>query len=147
MMINRRTFIKSSCVACASGMLFSELMSSCAPALPTFKTAIEGKSISVPVTYFAASNVAIVRDNMAEYDILVVKKSEEQFDAIYMRCSHRENPLTATPTGLHCSAHGSSFDLNGQVTKEPATAPLQKFPTEFDRTNGTISINIQSLKL
>jgi cytochrome b6-f complex iron-sulfur subunit len=84
---------------------------------------------------------------LAEYDILLVKKSEELFDAIYMRCSHRENPLTATATGLHCSAHGSSFDLNGQVMKEPATAPLQKFPTEFDKTTGTISINIQSLKL
>ncbi|HEX8059533.1 MAG TPA: Rieske (2Fe-2S) protein [Cyclobacteriaceae bacterium] len=146
-MINRRAFIKSSCVACASGLFLSEMMSSCAPALPTFKTAIEGKNISVPITYFETSNVAIVRDNMAEYDILVVKKSEELFDAIYMKCSHRENSLTATATGLHCSAHGSSFNLDGQVTKEPATSPLQKFPTEFDKATGIVSINIQSLKL
>ncbi len=144
-MINRRTFIKSSCVVCATGVLSQ--LTSCAPALPTFKTTISGKTINVPLTYFAESNVAIVRDNQAEYDILLVKKSEELFDAIYMRCSHRENPLTATNTGLFCSSHGSTFTLDGQVTKEPATDPLQKFPTEFDRANGIISINIQSLKL
>jgi cytochrome b6-f complex iron-sulfur subunit len=143
--INRRTFIKSSCAACATGLLSQ--LTSCAPALPTFRTKIEGKTIDVPITAFETSNVAIVRDNQAEYDILLVKKPGEVFDAIYMKCSHRENPLTATPTGLHCSAHGSSFDLNGQVTKEPATAPLERFPTRFDKATGTISINITSLQL
>lgn len=144
-MVNRRTFIKSSCVVCATGLLSQ--LTSCAPALPTFKTKISGQTITVPLTYFETSNVAIVRDNLAEYDILLVKKSEELFEAIYMKCSHRENPLTATTTGLYCSAHGSVFDLDGQVKKEPATNPLEKFPTEFDRSTGTISINIQSLKL
>jgi nitrite reductase/ring-hydroxylating ferredoxin subunit len=101
----------------------------------------------VPVSFFETSNLAIVRDNQAEFDILLVKKSEDLFEAIYMKCSHRENPLTATETGLYCSAHGSIFDLDGNVKKEPATAPLQKFPVDFDRTQGLVSINIQSLKL
>jgi len=144
-MVNRRTFIKTSCVVCATGLISQ--LTSCAPALPTFKTKIAGPSINVPLSFFETSNLAIVRDNQAEYDILLVKKGEELFDAIYMKCSHRENPLTATETGLHCSAHGSIFDLDGNVKKEPATAPLQKFPVVFDRTQGLISINIQSLKL
>lgn len=144
-MVNRRTFIKTSCVVCATGLLSQ--LTACAPALPTFKTKIAGSSINVPLTFFETSNLAIVRDNQAEFDILLVKKSEELFEAIYMKCSHRENPLTATETGLYCSAHGSIFDLDGNVKKEPATAPLQKFPVDFDRTQGLISINIQSLKL
>lgn len=144
-MVNRRTFIKTSCVICASGVLSQ--LNSCAPALPTFKTKITGKTISVPVTFFDASNVAIVRDGQAEFDILLVKKSEELFEALYMKCSHRENPLTATETGLYCSAHGSVFDLDGKVKKEPATEPLQKFPVDLDRVQGLISINIQSLNL
>jgi cytochrome b6-f complex iron-sulfur subunit len=130
---------------CATGLLSQ--LSSCAPALPTFKTKIAGQSISVPLSFFETSNLAIVRDNQAEFDILLVKKNEELFEAIYMKCSHRENPLTATETGLYCSAHGSIFDLDGNVKKEPAIAPLQKFPVDFDRTQGLISINIQSLKL
>jgi nitrite reductase/ring-hydroxylating ferredoxin subunit len=130
---------------CATGLLSQ--LNSCAPALPTFKTKISGQSINVPISFFETSNLAIVRDNQAEFDILLVKKNEELFEAIYMKCSHRENPLTATETGLYCSAHGSVFDLDGNVKKEPATAPLQKFPVDFDRTQGLISINIQSLKL
>jgi len=130
---------------CATGML-SQLMS-CAPALPTFKTKIAGKSIDVPLASFETSNVAIVRDNQAEYDILLVKKSPEVFEAVYMKCSHRETSLTATETGLYCSAHGSIFGLDGSVKKEPATSPLQKFPTTFDSATGIISINIQSLNL
>jgi len=63
------------------------------------------------------------------YDILLVKKSTEEYLAIYMKCSHQENPVTATTTGLFCSSHGSRFDLDGNVTKEPATAPLKKFKT------------------
>jgi len=132
-------------VVCAAGLLSQ--LNSCAPALPTFKTKIAGPSINVPSSVFETSNLAIVRDNQAEYDILLIKKNEDLFEAIYMKCSHRENPLTATETGLYCSAHGSSFDLDGNVKKEPATAPLQKFPVDFDRTQGLISINIQSLKL
>ena len=130
---------------CATGLLSQ--LTSCAPALPTFKTKISGQLITVPLTYFEASNVAIVRDSQAEYDILLVKKPGDVFEALYMRCTHRENQLTATQTGLYCSAHGSVFDLDGQVKKEPATSPLQKFPVDFDKANGIISINIQSLNL
>lgn len=144
-MVNRRTFIRSSCGFCAAGLLSQ--LTSCAPALPTFKTKITGQTITVPITFFETSNVAIVRDNQAEYDILLVKKSDDVFEAVYMKCSHRENSLTATTTGLYCSAHGSVFDLDGQVKKEPATSPLQKFPAELDRSNNTVSINIQSLQL
>ena len=130
---------------CATGLLSQ--LTSCAPALPTYKTTIAGETIDVPLTYFETSNVAIIRDNQAEYDILLVKKTEDNFEAIYMKCSHRENPLTATPTGLYCSAHGSVFDLDGQVKKEPAINPLQKFPADLNRATGIISINIQSLQL
>lgn len=144
-MVSRRTFIKSSCVVCATGLLSQ--LTSCAPALPTYKTRISGKTIDVPLTFFETSDLAIVRDNQAEYDILLVKKSPEVFEAVYMKCSHRENALTATSTGLHCNAHGSTFGLDGSVKKEPATAPLQKFPVEFDRDKGLVSINIQSLNL
>jgi Rieske Fe-S protein len=59
-----------------------------------------------------------------------------------MKCTHQENALTATPEGLHCSAHGSSFDLEGRVTKEPALAPLQRFAVKLE--NDHLSINLKS---
>ena len=143
--MERRSFIKSSCLLCAGvaalGLTAVEL-SSCAPALPTFKTSFTGNRVAVPVSSFVESNLLIVRDLQVEFDILLVKKSAEEYRAIYMKCSHQSNPVTATNTGLYCSSHGSSFDLDGNVTKEPATAPLQKFRTEISNENVIIFLNL-----
>jgi len=75
------------------------------------------------------------------YDILLVKKSELEYNAIYMKCSHRENFVSATKTGLYCSEHGSTFDLDGNVTKEPALKPLKKFKTVLNNNSITIDLN------
>jgi Rieske Fe-S protein len=59
-----------------------------------------------------------------------------------MKCTHQDNPLTATQTGFFCSAHGSTFDLKGNVTKEPALRPLKKYTTEIKESS--ILINTKS---
>jgi Rieske Fe-S protein len=145
MKMDRRQFIKNSCTACAgfaaSGILFSPL-TSCTPAFPVYKTKLNQDQVQVPLTSFETSNLVIVRDLQVDFDILLVKKSAEEYNAIYMKCSHQANPLTATSSGLFCSAHGSSFDLDGNVKTEPATAPLQKFKTELN--NNTLTINLKS---
>jgi cytochrome b6-f complex iron-sulfur subunit len=144
MNIDRRQFIKSSCSACigiaATGFLSSAL-SSCAPAFPVFKAKFDKGLIQVPVTSFETSNLIIVRDLQMDFDILLVKKSAADYQALYMKCSHQANPLTATSSGLFCSAHGSSFDLDGNVRTEPANGPLQKFKTELN--DNIITINFK----
>lgn len=130
-MKTRRAFLRDTCTACLGtafmGLTFSQL-TSCA-SLPVYKTNLSGKSVSVPFTSFAESRLVIVRDMQVAYDILVVKKSDSDYSALYLKCTHQENPLTATETGLFCSAHGSRFDLDGNVLKEPALQPLKKFKT------------------
>ncbi len=144
MNIDRRQFIKSSCNAClgaaATGLLLSQL-TSCAPAFPVYKAKFGKGIIEVPVSSFETSNLVIVRDLQMDFDILLVKKSAEDYQALDMKCSHQANPLTATSSGLFCSAHGSSFDLNGNVRTEPATGPLQKFNTELN--DNTITIHFK----
>jgi cytochrome b6-f complex iron-sulfur subunit len=43
---------------------------------------------------------------------------------------------------LYCSAHGSTFDLQGNVTHEPASRPLKQYRTE--KVNNEIIIYLQS---
>jgi Rieske Fe-S protein len=142
-MKTRREFLKDSCTACLGtaflGLTFSTL-SSCS-SLPIYKTDLSKKRVDVPLTNFAESNLVIVRDVQVPYDILLVKKSEQEYTAIYMKCTHRENPVTATKSGLFCSEHGSAFDLDGKVTKEPATEPLKKFKTELADSHISIDLN------
>lgn len=142
-MKTRREFLKDTCTACLGtaflGFTFSQL-TSCS-SLPIYKTNLNQKTVNVPLTNFAESNVVIVRDLQVPYDILLVKKSDQQYNAIYMKCSHQENPVTATKTGLYCSSHGSTFDLDGNVTKEPAAFPLKKFKTEILDNQLSIDLN------
>lgn len=143
-MQSRRNFIKQSCTLCASiagmGILTSQL-SSCT-ALPMCKGDICKGVISVPIISFTDKNkIVIVRNKQLDYDILLVKLTDDKYEALLMKCTHQDNPLTANQNGLFCSAHGSTFDLNGMVTKEPALNPLKKFKTKVN--NSSIEIVLE----
>jgi Rieske Fe-S protein len=143
-MQNRRDFIKRSCGLCLSitglGLVSSQL-SGCAP-LPIYKGEASKNIISVPIVSFNDKNkIIIVRSEQLEFDILLVKISDSNYNALQMKCTHQDNALTANPNGLTCSAHGSTFDLEGNVTKEPALSPLKKFKTEINNSFVQISIN------
>lgn len=109
-----------------SGML--SMLESCAP-LPVFKPGEEAQVLKVPKKKFLESNLVLVRVAWLPYDVLLVKKSETEYKAIYMKCSHQDQILVASKSGFFCSAHGSTFDLDGNVTKEPAINPLTTFNT------------------
>jgi len=136
--MERRDFIKTSCVTCAGIIGASSLMSllnSCAP-LPVVKTSSKENAMLVPEASFIENkNMVIVKNPELEFDILLIKKKDNSYSALYMQCTHQNQPLTANKTGLFCSAHGSSFDLEGNVITEPATAPLRKFKTEVTESN------------
>ena len=141
-MQDRRAFLKQSCGLCFGlvglGALATQL-TSCA-ALPVVKADSNNGQFTVPLTSFTEkSKVVIVRNPQLEYDIAVVKNSDSDYTALQMKCTHQDNALTVTQTGLYCASHGSSFDLRGNVTQEPALAPLKKYKTEL--TNTSIIIN------
>lgn len=134
-MQNRRSFIKQSCTLCMSvigiGAVVTQL-SSCAPMI-VFKGEVQRKKISVPFSAFTEfNNMLIVRNDQLSFDILLIKKLDGTFTALEMKCSHQDNPLTANKTGLFCASHGSSFDFDGKVLKEPALLPIRKYNVEIE---------------
>src|SRR6218665_3569464 len=140
-MQDRREFLKQSCTFCIGlvglGTLATQL-SSCA-SLPVLRTDASNGQLNVPLTSFTdKSKVVIVRNAQLEYDIALVKNSDTDYSALQMKCTHQDNALTVTQSGLYCASHGSSFDLHGNVTQEPALAPLKKYKTEI--TNSSILI-------
>ena len=129
-MESRREFIKKSCLACASvagAGIMSSLLSSCSK-LPVYSASIDNNIIKVPFSSFVeGQNMVLVRNKQLEYDILLLKTPDFSYKALYMKCTHQPNSLVANSTGIHCNIHGSSFDLDGNVLKEPALLPLKKF--------------------
>ena len=144
-MQDRRAFLKQSCTLCAGivglGALASQL-SSCST-MSVVKTEINNGMISVPMSSFTdTKKVVVVRNAQLEFDIALVKNSNSDYTALQMKCTHQDNALSVTETGLFCASHGSAFDLKGNVTQEPAQTALKKYSTELN--DSFILINTKS---
>lgn len=142
--MNRKDFLSKSCLTCA-GIVFGGSMlstlSSCSP-LPVFKTIASNKLIEVDFMNFSPEkNQLVVKCKGMDFDILLIKKKDGSFNALYMMCTHERQPLGATNKGLYCSSHGSAFDLEGNVTIQPATKSLTKFQTTVINQKVIINLN------
>ena len=58
--------------------------------------------------------------------VLFVRYDDEIIKAFCANCSHQKTLLEYNPETkqLHCTKHGSNFDLEGQVLNGPAEAPV-----------------------
>jgi nitrite reductase/ring-hydroxylating ferredoxin subunit len=139
----RRDFIKSGCGYCAglaAVSVLGSLLEGCTPSDLIFKTQRMDGIINVPLLNMEGKKYLIVREPQLEYDLLLVKDNEIGFHTLAMQCTHRQQPLVVTSTGLTCNEHGSRFDLEGKVLQDPATRPLAKFTTELRETNIVIHL-------
>jgi len=134
--MERRKFIKDTCLVCASiiasGMV-SPLFSACSPLTILKITPNEGK-IVFSIDKFTDENKMIILKNFdaLDFDIAVVKYDNSFYKAFELQCTHQPNVrLAATDTGFVCHEHGSRFNLNGQVTQAPARKPLKEFNLEL----------------
>lgn len=142
-MNNRRSFLKNSCAFClavAGGSAIVTLLDSCKTSSAVFQAEMHQKTMLIPLLQMQDKQLQVIRNKNLEYDILLVKEGEQNFHALEMKCTHQQNPLVVTGTGLLCNLHGSRFDLDGNVTKEPATKPLKRYNVTVEDNNIVIYI-------
>jgi Rieske Fe-S protein len=142
--MERRDFIKSGCGFCAGLAAFSvlaPLLEGCAPSDLIFKTQRQDGMITVPLLNMEGKKYLVVREPQLAYDLLLVKDNDMDFHTLAMECTHRQQALVVTSTGLTCNEHGSRFDLDGKVLQDPATRPLKKFSTELREKNIVIRLS------
>lgn len=128
--MKRRDFIEKSCLACGNILLMSAVASflaGCASTATLYKGKFENDNLHIPISSFAENGRVIVRSPQRSFDILVLKKAEDKYLALELKCTHQDQPLSVTNSGMFCSSHGSKFDFEGNVIKEPANKPLQRF--------------------
>lgn len=76
-------------------------------------------------------------------NLLIGRIGEEEFIAVDIKCTHKgckvslkmhedpEKPKDDEKPFLGCPCHGSTYDLNGNVTGGPSKKPLMKYATSF----------------
>lgn len=140
--MDRKEFIKFSCTGCLLGAaaLVIPSLNGCSTNYPLFKTEVKNNQVALPISSFEKSNILLVRPKGWQYDIAVHKKSNSQYEAILMQCTHMENQLTLSQNGFACSLHGSRFSPDGTVVNGPAEKNLKKYNTHINNHNLIISI-------
>ncbi len=142
--MDRKDFIKKCSYTCLGASSMGVLLQSCV-STKMITSEIIGENIIVPFSEFNKENknlkYIIIQNPNLKFPIYVFRFSERKFSALYLRCTHQGNELNAYGEKLVCSAHGSEFDTEGNVTNGPANMPLKSFPIKI--TNQEILISLK----
>lgn len=150
-MMNRRTFLKDSCLACLGMATASILLSSC-NTIKHISGSITDNGIKFPLRDFIVDMkkntkyhaYVIIRNDALQYPICVYRLDEGTYSALYMQCSHQGAELQVSGDRLTCPAHGSEFDNKGIAKQEPAEQALRNFPTNIIGEDLFIDLRKQS---
>ncbi|MBL7981269.1 MAG: Rieske (2Fe-2S) protein [Flavobacteriales bacterium] len=131
--MDRRTFIRSACQACAALAVV--------PAVATLEGCASGKGTSYSVNDGALAiplagltpGVNIIRAKGLDHTLLLDKRSDGTIVALALNCPHKNGPVKFKDgEGLKCEWHGSTFDGDGKVTKGPSKQDLKRYPTTVE---------------
>jgi len=111
------------------------LLESCGTAQPFLRASVESERVlRVDKKDLLSQELALVKHHLLPFPVLLLKR-EGRFSALQMRCTHNDVALAFTGKKLVCHAHGSEFDLQGKVIREPAVRPLSTYRTEETLTS------------
>lgn len=76
--------------------------------------------------------------------IAVKRTGASTFSAISTVCTHQQCEIDVTGTTFQCPCHGSRFDSDGNVTRQPqgtgSASNLPTFTTKYDAATDTLTI-------
>ena len=129
--MDRRSFLRSSCQACAAIAVAPALLSleSCGGSK---MLTVENGMLKVPLDTFGKGTTSVVSGQGLANKIMLVKRADGSYTALELNCPHKNGPLTEKNGQLECDWHHSRFDLEGMVLNGPAKANLKTYPVESD---------------
>jgi Rieske Fe-S protein len=133
--MDRREFIKNSCNTCLSATVISGMLSSCR-ATRYISGTLGKDGLFIDATEFitkqngqkAYRSYIIVRNDALQYPVCVYRFNDNEYSALWMRCTHQGTEMQVSGDRLQCTAHGSEFDNKGSVKTGPADKSLRSFP-------------------
>jgi Rieske Fe-S protein len=145
--MNRRSFVKHTCITCVSGGLIPFLITGC-QATHYATGVMDATGIRVPKSEFMyqrkeelfTREYIIVQNDKLEFPIYVYRFSDNEYSALWMKCTHQGAELQASGDMLHCPSHGSEFTNKGAVSNGPAEKNLRSFPVIVQTDTITIDL-------
>ena len=146
--MDRRDFIKHSCVVCLGGTAVSTLLGSCGSVKYT-SGRIGKDGVAVDVADFFQKekgkyrSYVVVRNESLLFPICIYRFNETEYSAIWMECAHQGAELNVVGDYLQCPAHGSEYNNHGEVTNGPAEVNLRTFPVIVNKDELFIDLRKQ----
>ncbi len=131
--MDRRSFLRSSCQACAAFALTPAVVSMQSCASGAKMLTVENGMLTVPMDTLGMNKTAVVSGQGLANKLLIVKRDDGTYTALELLCPHKGGPLNETGSQLECEWHHSRFDLEGKVLGGPAKANLKTYPVEVGR--------------
>lgn len=142
--MDRKNFIKNCGFACMSGAL-TILLPQCNATSKIVSGKIVADDLVVDIADFEVKkevykNYLIVENEILKYPVCVYRFSENDYSAMFMRCTHQGAELQVFGDKLQCPAHGSEFSNRGVMQTGPASSNLRMFPVTIENNQLKISL-------
>lgn len=145
--MRRKTFIHTCALACTGGSALLTLLQSCGTS-KSITAAFSNNQLIVPASSFITekngeqkySRMIVVRNEKLDFPVAVFRKSNDEYKALLLRCTHQGSELNVYGDLISCSAHGSEFSNTGEVMQGPAEQPLKAYPVKVSSDNLYIHI-------
>ncbi len=152
--MDRKDFIKTCGFACLGSIAIVSGLQGCSSSgfLSGSSELLNGKIVGddlvVPVSDFEIKKgkardfrrYVIVQNEILKYPVCVYRFSENDYTALWMRCTHQGTELQVFGNQLQCPAHGSEFTNRGTVQNGPAEMKLRTFPVRIENNQLKISL-------
>ena len=137
--MDRREFVKRTCVACIGGGMIQTLSQCRATHYVTGTLDTSGIMLSKAEFMYerrgerVGRKYIIVQHDQLQFPIYIYRFSDNEYSALWMECTHQGTELQASGDHLHCSGHGSEFTNLGYVSQGPAEDNLRWFPVKVEQ--------------
>ena len=148
--MDRKDFLKNCGMACMSGIVMAALSQGCTQS-KLLSGKIVGDDLVVPLTDFEIKNgketyykkYLVVHNDLLQFPLCIYRLSENEYTALWMRCTHQGTELQVFGDKLQCPAHGSEFSNKGNVQNGPAGDKLRTFPVSL--VNNQLNISLKAV--
>lgn len=145
--MDRKDFIKNCGFACLSGAAIAAVLQGCT-STKIMSGKIAGDDLIVPISDFETragnethyKKYIVVQNEILKYPICVYRHNENEYAALWMRCTHQGAELQVFGDKLQCPAHGSEFNSKGGVQNGPADMKLRTFLLTIENKQLKISL-------